>query len=50
LPEAEREEIDETRAIHLMLANLSLIKRPVLATGKKLQVGFTAEAYQAIFA
>jgi len=50
LPEAEREGIDEAKAIQLMLANLSLIKRPVLETDKTLHVGFKAEEYNQIFA
>lgn len=50
LPEADREDIDEAKAIKLMLDNLSLIKRPVLDTGETLHVGFKADDYQAIFA
>lgn len=50
LPEADRENIDETKAIELMLANLSLIKRPVLDTGKALHIGFKADHYSSIFA
>jgi len=49
LPENDREDVDEHKAITLMLANLSLIKRPVLDTGKGLHVGFKADDYQAIF-
>ncbi len=49
LPEAEREDINEAKAIKLILANPSLIKRPLLDTGKALQVGFNPEAYQALF-
>lgn len=49
LPEADRENINEAKAIKLMLANLSLIKRPVLDTGKELHVGFKAEEYQDLF-
>ncbi len=48
LPEEVRESIDETRAIELMLANTSLIKRPVLDTGETIQVGFKAEDYTAL--
>ena len=50
LPESDREGIDEAKAIHLMLDNLSLIKRPVLNTGKTLHVGFKADEYSEIFA
>ena len=49
LPESVRNSIDETKAIELMLANPSLIKRPVLDTGETLQVGFKAEDYAALF-
>jgi len=49
LPEAEREGINEARAIKLMLANTSLVKRPVLANRKKLLVGFKPDEYAAFF-
>lgn len=45
LPQSERENIDEDSAVRLMLANLSLIKRPVLDIGGKRLVGFSAETY-----
>jgi arsenate reductase len=45
LPDADREGIDESKAIALMVAQPSMIKRPVLADGKKLLVGFSPEAY-----
>ena len=50
LPESERDGIDETKAIQLMLANLSLIKRPVLITDNAIHVGFKADEYAQIFA
>ncbi len=49
LPEVDREDINDAKAIKLMLDNLSLIKRPVLDTGKELHVGFNAEEYQELF-
>jgi arsenate reductase len=49
LPEAEREGITEAKAIKLMLANPSLVKRPVLANGKKLHVGFKPDEYASLF-
>lgn len=49
LPEAARAGIDATRAQALMLAQPSLIKRPVLQTGSTLEVGFTADRYQTLF-
>jgi len=46
LPEADRENLTEARAIKLMLEQPSMIKRPVLETGKgKPLVGFKPEAY-----
>ncbi|HEX5127198.1 MAG TPA: ArsC family reductase [Rhodocyclaceae bacterium] len=40
LSDAERSDMDEAKAIALMVAKPSLIKRPVIDTGKKLLVGF----------
>jgi arsenate reductase len=50
LPEAAKEGLTETRAIALMLEQPSMIKRPVLAVGVKLLVGFKPDAYAAAFA
>jgi len=51
LPEADRENLTEARAIRLMLEQPSMIKRPVLETGKGAPlVGFKPEAYAARFA
>lgn len=48
LPEAEREGITEKKAIALMQAQPSMIKRPVLELGGgKLLVGFKPELYAA---
>ena len=47
LPEAERDGVDEARAIRLMLAQPAMIKRPVLDLGARIVVGFRPEAYQA---
>lgn len=49
LPEAEKADLTEKRAIALMLAQPSMIKRPVLEAGKELLVGFKPEAYAARF-
>ena len=50
LPEADREGLNEAKAIKLMLAQPSMIKRPVLETGKGVPlVGFKPEAYAARF-
>lgn len=45
LPDADRADIDEDKAIALMLANPSMIKRPVVEGGKSLLVGFKPEVY-----
>lgn len=45
LPDADKAGIDEGKAIALMLAQPSMIKRPVLAHGDKLYVGFKPETY-----
>ncbi|MBS0297642.1 MAG: ArsC family reductase [Proteobacteria bacterium] len=46
LPDADRAGIDRPKAIALMLAQPSMIKRPVLEfDGGKLLVGFKPEAY-----
>lgn len=48
LPESEREKLTETRAIALMLAQPSMIKRPVLEIGKgKPLADFKPELYAA---
>ena len=48
LPEADRQGIDAARAIELMLAQPSMIKRPVLAKDGGLTVGFKPEVYAAL--
>jgi len=45
LPEAEKTDLDERRAIALMLAQPSMIKRPVLEIAGKLLVGFKPDLY-----
>ena len=45
LPPADREGLDEGKAIALMLAQPSMIKRPVLELGERLLVGFKPDAY-----
>ena len=49
LPEAARDELDEAKAIVLLLAQPSMIKRPVLDVDGALLVGFKPEAYAARF-
>jgi arsenate reductase len=47
LLEADKAALDEEKAIALMLANPSMIKRPVLDLGDRRIVGFRAEEYAA---
>jgi Spx/MgsR family transcriptional regulator len=47
LPEAARSDLDEAKAIELMLAQPSMIKRPVLDVDGELTVGFRPELYAA---
>ena len=47
LPEAVRSGLDETSAIDLMVAEPTMIKRPVLDLGNKTLVGFKPERYAA---
>ncbi len=49
LPDAARVDLDQNKAIALMLDQPSMIKRPVLDIDGALTVGFKPEAYQATF-
>lgn len=46
LDEADRQDLTEARAVALMLAQPSMIKRPVLDLGGRLLVGFKPEIYE----
>ncbi len=46
LPEADRQGLDAEKAKALMLANPTMIKRPVLDLGNRLLVGFRPDVYQ----
>lgn len=48
LPDEEKQNIDERKAIELMLEQPSMIKRPVLERGRTLLVGFSEARYAAI--
>jgi arsenate reductase len=45
LSDSEKADLNERKAIQLMLAQPSMIKRPVLELGKRLLVGFKPEEY-----
>jgi arsenate reductase len=47
LPDADREGLDADKSIALMLAQPSMIKRPVLDTGGGTVVGFKPDVYAA---
>lgn len=47
LPEADKADIDKSKAIALMTAQPSMIKRPVLDLGDRRLVGFKPETYDA---
>jgi arsenate reductase (glutaredoxin) len=49
LPEADRAGLDADKTITLMLAQPSMIKRPVLDLGDRTVVGFKPEIYAAVF-
>jgi arsenate reductase len=46
LPEAAKTALDEHQAVELMLAQPSLIKRPVVDLGQRLLVGFKPESWE----
>ena len=48
LPDAAKENLDERKAVKLMLEQPSMIKRPVLERGRSLLVGFSPEKYAAL--
>ena len=47
LAEEQKADLDQTRAIELMLAQPSMIKRPVLDLGSRTLLGFKPELYTA---
>ena len=50
LPEAEKQGLDAGIAVALMLAQPTMIKRPVLDIGERRLLGFKPDAYAAAFA
>jgi Spx/MgsR family transcriptional regulator len=49
LPETDKASLTAAKAIKLMIEQPSMIKRPVLDTGKALLVGFKPDDYKAAF-
>ena len=50
LPEADKANLDASKAVDLMLAQPSMIKRPILDLGDRRIVGFKPEIYEAALA
>lgn len=50
LPGEVRDELDEPKAVALMLGEPTMIKRPVLDTGTAIEIGFRPDRYAEIFA
>ena len=48
LANEDKQDLNESKAIALMLAQPSMIKRPVLVTGRQILVGFKPEIYAAV--
>ena len=42
--------VDQTSAIDLLLANPTLVRRPVLESGDRILIGFSEPTYQTLFA
>jgi len=49
LDDAQKQDLNEDKAITLMLAQPSMIKRPMLDNGEQTLLGFNAERYAASF-
>jgi len=49
LPDSAKESIGQAQAIELMIAQPSMIKRPVLEVGKMVVVGFSPDKYADFF-
>jgi arsenate reductase (glutaredoxin) len=49
LAEETKDAINKETAVLLMLENPAIIKRPILDTGKTLELGFSESAYQQLF-
>lgn len=50
LPDADKQDLDQDRAIALMVAQPSMIKRPMVEHDGKLLLGFKPAEYEAAFA
>ena len=50
LDDADKQDLDQEKAIALMLAQPSMIKRPVLEAGDRIIIGFKPDRYEQFFA
>lgn len=48
LPDAQKQDLSAEKAIAIMLANLSAIRRPVVVQGDRLVVGFDQDRFAAL--
>ena len=49
LPDAAKENLNQEKAIALMIGNPSMIKRPIVEHGGAIEIGFKPERYAALF-
>jgi Spx/MgsR family transcriptional regulator len=49
LPDDDQQNLTRDKAVALMIANPSMIKRPVLEAGDVLEIGFRPERYATLF-
>lgn len=49
LPEETKDSINKETAMTIMIENPAIIKRPILDTGKSLELGFSDTAYRLLF-
>ncbi len=49
LPDTAKQDLDQDKAIALMIEQPSMIKRPVLEVGETIEIGFKEDRYAALF-
>ncbi len=49
LPDGDKQNLTQEKAVALMMGNPSMIKRPIVETGEALEIGFKPERYEALF-
>jgi len=50
LPDSDKQDVDHERAVALMLAHPSMIKRPIVLSEHIIELGFSEPRYQELFA